>query len=283
MKEITEFLKSKTTGANWVNLAISIAIATVVVLILLKLEKKFAKKWFSKSEDINKRFLEKFLRFLIIFIAVLLVLLTSDATRAFGQTIFQGTAVIAAIAGFAAKPVLSDMLCGFMISTTRPFNIGDRIELDNGLFGIVKDITIRHVVLQGIDTLKINIPNSEINARIITNLSHKPKTRSIHFKFTVGLNSDLEKVKQIIQDEIRESEHTVPREGEEYSPVYFLAYMDNGLQMATTVYYTPDSPTEVVKDDVNCRVKRALDANNIEIPYNYVTVTTPPEKPDGKA
>ena len=53
--------------------------------------------------------------------------------------------------------------------------------------------------------------------------------------------------------------------------------------MATTVYYTPDSPTEVVKDDVNCRVKRALDANNIEIPYNYVTVTTPPEKPDGKA
>ena len=117
----------------------------------------------------------------------------------------------------------------------------------------------------------------------ITNLSHKPKTRSIHFKFTVGLNSDPEKVKQIIQDEIRESEHTVPREGEEYSPVYFLAYMDNGMQMATTVYYTPDSPTEVVKDDVNCRVKRALDANNIEIPYNYVTVTTPPEKPDGKA
>ena len=34
MKEITEFLKSKTTGANWVNLAISIAIAAVVVLIL---------------------------------------------------------------------------------------------------------------------------------------------------------------------------------------------------------------------------------------------------------
>ena len=201
MEEITEFLKSKTTGANWVNLAISIAIATVVVLILLKLEKKFARKWFSKSEDINKRFLEKFLRFLIIFIAVLLVLLTSDATRAFGQTIFQGTAVIAAIAGFAAKPVLSDMLCGFMISTTRPFNIGDRIELDNGLFGIVKDITIRHVVLQGIDTLKINIPNSEINARTITNLSHKPKTRSIHFKFTVGLNSDPEKVKQIIQSD----------------------------------------------------------------------------------
>jgi small conductance mechanosensitive channel len=99
----------------------------------------------------------------------------------------------------------------------------------------------------------------------------------------VGLNSDPDQVKQVIQEAIRDSEHTVPRDEEEYSPIYFLAYMDNGLQMATTVYYTPDSPTEVVKDDVNSRVKRALDANNIEIPYNYITVTTPLETPAGKA
>ena len=283
MKEIEAFLQSKTAEANWVNLAISIAIATMAVLVLLKLERKFAGKWFSKSEDINKRFLEKFLRFLIIFVAAMLVLLTSDATQAFGQAIFQGTAVIAAIAGFAAKPVLSDMLCGFMISTTRPFNIGDRIELDDGTTGIVRDITIRHVVLQGIDTLKIIIPNSEVNARMITNLSHRTKTRSIHFRFTVGLNSNTDQVKRIIQEAIRDSRYTVPREGEDYSPVYFLAYLDSGLQMATTVYYTPDSPTEVVKDDVNSRVKRALDANNIEIPYNYITLSAPPDAPDGGA
>ena len=64
----------------------------------------------------------------------------------------------------------------------------------------------------------------------------------------------------------------MPREGEDYSPVYFLNFTDNGLLMATTVYYEPTSPTEAVKDDINSRVKRALEANNIEIPYNYVTV-----------
>ena len=52
MKEITEFLKSKTTGANWVNLAISIAIAAVVVLILLKLEKKLVMKLLMKQKKV---------------------------------------------------------------------------------------------------------------------------------------------------------------------------------------------------------------------------------------
>ena len=164
------------------------------------------------------------------------------------------------------------MFCGFMISATKPFNIGDRIELDDGTAGVVKDITIRHVVLQGIDTLKIVIPNSEINSRRITNLSHMTKTRSIHFRYVVGLNTKADEAKRVIQEAISESPWSLPRVGEDYSPVYFLDFTDNGLLMATTVYYAPTSPTEVVKDDINSRVKRALEAADIEIPYNYVNV-----------
>jgi small-conductance mechanosensitive channel len=234
----------------------------------------------AKHQDINVRFTERAVRFLIIFIGFMWVIMGSPLTQSFGASLFQGTAVLAAIAGFAAKPILSDMFCGFMISATKPFNIGDRIELEDGTTGIVKDITIRHVVLQGIDTLQFVIPNSEINGIRITNLSRQAttKNRGIHFKFAVGLNTDVEQAKQVIQEAIRQSPHTVPREGDQYSPVYFIAYLPSGLEMATTVYYTPSSPTEVVKDDVNSRVKQALDAHHIEIPYDYINVLTPSEK-----
>ena len=57
-----------------------------------------------------------------------------------------------------------------------------------------------------------------------------------------------------------------------YSPVYFIAYADSSLVLATTVYYNPGTRTEVLKDDVNTRVRRALEAAGIEIPYNYVNV-----------
>lgn len=272
MEPIQQFLKDHPTVSSWMHLGISTLVAIVIVLLLLKLEKKLARKWIMKYDGINARFAEKVARFLIIFIAAMWVILSNPLTQAFGNSLFQGTAVLAAIAGFAAKPILSDMLCGVMISTTKPFNLGDRIELDDGTAGIVKDITIRHVVLQGIDTLKIVIPNSEVNARRVTNLSYQTKTRSIHFRFTVGMNSRIEQVKQVIGDAVRQSPYTVSREGDSYSPVYFIAYQPNGLEMAVTVYYEPTSPTEKVKDDVNSRVKQALDDAGIEIPYNYMTV-----------
>ena len=272
MNTVSNFLKEHEVITEWGYLILYIAIAVVIVLLLLKFEKKIAGKWISKYDGINARFTEKVIRALIIFLAAMWVIMSSRITQSFGSSLFQGTAVLAAIAGFAAKPVLSDMFCGFMLSTTKPFNIGDRIELDDGTAGIVKDITIRHVVLQGIDTLKIVIPNSEINSRRVTNLSHHTKTRSIHFRFQVGLNTNADTAKRVIREAVQESPYSVPREGEDYSPVYFLDFTDNGLLIATTVYYAPTSPTEVVKDDINSRVKRALEANEIEIPYNYVNV-----------
>jgi len=272
ISRVVQYMKDNPTIAAWINLVVSIIIAVLIVLILLKIERKITRKWIDKHDGINARFTEKVIRCVIIFLAVLWVIMSNSLTQSFGSSVFQGTAVLAAIAGFAAKPILSDMFCGFMISTTKPFNIGDRIELDDGTAGIVKDITIRHVVLQGIDTLKIVIPNSEINSRRITNLSHMTRTRSIHFRFQVGLDTNADEAKRIIREAVQESPHSVPRDGEDYSPVYFLNFTDNGLMMATTVYYEPTSPTEAVKDDINSRVKRALEANNIEIPYNYVTV-----------
>ena len=272
MEAISKFLKDHPTISTWGSLGLSILVAVIIVFILLKFEKKIAARMIKKFDGINARFTEKLIRFLIIFIATMAVIMGNKITQSFGSSLFQGTAVLAAIAGFAAQPILSNMFCGFMISTTKPFNIGDRIELDDGTAGIVKDITIRHVVLQGIDTLKIVIPNSEINNRRITNLSHMTRTRSIHFRYQVGLNTNADDAKRIIREAIEESPHSVPRDGEDYSPVYFLNFTDNGLMMATTVYYEPTSPTEAVKDDINSRVKRALEANNIEIPYNYVTV-----------
>ena len=280
MEAINNYLSSNTAASSWTKLGINAAVAIIIVLVLLKLEKKIAKKWIQKHDGINTRFVEKVIRFVIIFIAVMWVIMSSPLTQSFGSSLFQGTAVLAAIAGFAAKPILSDMFCGFMISTTKPFNIGDRIELDDGTAGIVKDITIRHVVLQGIDTLKIVIPNSEINSKRITNLSHMTTTRSIHFRFVVGLNSRPEQVKQVIQEAVRQSPFSVPREGEAYSPVYFIAYQNNGLEMATTVYYEPTSPTEAVKDDINTRVKKALDEAGIEIPYPYMNVLMNQGGPD---
>ena len=44
------------------------------------------------------------------------------------------------------------------------------------------------------------------------------------------------------------------------------------LIMTVTIYYESSYPTEFVKDMVNTRIFEALKENNIEIPYNHMTV-----------
>ena len=284
MADITAFLNTHPTIWAAVKLIATLLLTILVVTAVLRLEKKAAKRLIEKRGNINIRFVESVFRFIIIFLAVQWVVMSSSLTRSFGQVLFQGTAIIGAIAGFAAQPVISDMICGLMISAAKPFDIGDRIELEDGTAGIVKDITLRHVVLQGIDTLVHIIPNSKLNGMKIVNMSYHAQLRSVHFRFNVAYATDIGKAMEIIARAVRESDYSVPGKtganGPEYSPVYFIQYADSSLVMAVTVYYEPKTPTEVLKSDINTRVKQALDENGIEIPYNYLNVIMNERKED---
>lgn len=276
MATVTTFIQAHPTLWAAIKLALTAAVAIVLVTLALKLEKKAFRRLTEKQGNINLRFVESIARFVVIFLAVQWVVMSSPITQSFGRALFQGTTVVAAIAGFAAQPVIADMICGLMISATKPFNIGDRIELEDGTAGIVIDITLRHVTLREIDTVVVVIPNSKLNGMKVTNLSYQTSVRSVHMRFNVGYGTDVEQAKAVIGRAVQESEYSIPgkpgKDGADYGPVYFIKYADSSLVMATTVYFEPTTPTEVVKSDINTRVKRALEDSGIEIPYKYVNV-----------
>ena len=278
MKEIMVFLRSHPILGEWLKLAL-IATATVIALIIvLRLERKAAKKllYSKKNVDMNVRFVERTMRFILVLVAVQWVIMSSSITQPFGKVLFQGTTVIAAVAGFAAQPVIADLICGMIMSTTKPFDMGDRIELEDGTTGIVKDINMRHVVLQGPDTMEIVIPNSKLNSMKLSNMSRSKGLRSIYFRFHVAYHTDVDQAMEVIRQAIEESPYSVPGRpgphGPDFAPVYFMEYAESSLVLTSTVYYAPTNPTEFVKSDINARVKRALEVAGIEIPYNYVNV-----------
>ena len=269
---------------NWVEKLLEIltysAIAIVIAFILLKIEKRFFAKKIAGKKDIKLRVTQGVVRGMIIIIAVIWVLMSSSVTASFGTVLFQGTTLLAAVVGLAAQATIADLFAGFMISINKPFEIGDRIEMDNGVKGIILDITPRHVVIRGMDTIDYIIPNSKVNAAIITNMSHNTRIRSINFRFSIAYGTDVEKAMEVIRNAVMESEHTIPawKGKEEYGPVYFIAYADSSLQMATTVYYNPTVASEVVMSDINLRVNNALKEAGIEIPFNYMNVVLKDQK-----
>ncbi|MBQ3432065.1 MAG: mechanosensitive ion channel [Clostridia bacterium] len=260
-----------------INLGIIIVVAIAVMVLLIYINRKCFKKLKKKHQNLHLQLLEKFINFFIFIVVGLLAFSALGGTRNVWQTLLGGTAVLSAVAAFAAQDVIKDMLAGLMISIYKPFDIGDRIELEDGTAGIVKDMTMRHVVINTIDTIKEVIPNSRLNVMQLKNYSFKADCRSVNFRFPVGYGSDPVQVKQIIAEAIEQSEYSVPyRTGENgekvYSEVYFFDFQESALEMSVTVYYNVGTPTEVVRDDINTRVKQALNAHDIEIPYNYLNI-----------
>ena len=270
--DITKLFDTSTRTGRIVELVIYTLIAAIVTTIVLLIYNRFVKRKLKDKKNLTVRFTQNIIRTAIILVAVIWVLVSSSATTDIGKVLFQGTAIIGAVVGLAAQSVLGDFFSGISITINQPFEIGDRLELENGIVGVVKDITPRHVVLLGMDGIEIIIPNSKINALVITNTSHG-NFRSVQMSFNVAYGTDIEKATEIVRNVIIESEYTEPSwKDKEYGPVYFTSFADSSLVLKTTVYYKSSTSIALGTTDINKRVQKAFDEAGIEIPFNYVNV-----------
>ena len=270
--DIRALFDTTTTLGQIIELVIYALIAMVVTTIILLIYGKFAKKKLKDKKNLTVRFTQNIIRTAIILAAVIWVLVSATATTDIGKVLFQGTAIIGAVAGLAAQPVLGDFFSGIAITLNKPFEIGDRIELENGIAGVVKDITPRHVILLGMDSVEIIIPNSKVNALIITDTSHA-NLRSVQMKFDVAYGTDIEKAIGIVKTVITESDFTVPGwKNNEYGDVYFTSFADSSLVLKTTVYFKQSTSIALGMSDINKKVNDAFAEAGIEIPFNYVNV-----------
>ena len=269
--DIKSLFDTTTTLGQVVELVIYAVIAFVVTTIILLVYGKFVKNRLKEKNNLTVRFTQNIIRAAIILVAIIWVLVSSTATTDIGKVLFQGTAILGAVFGLAAQPVLGDFFSGIAITLNRPFEIGDWIELENGTVGVVADITPRHVVLRSLGTVDIIVPNSKINSLMIKDTSFK-KLRSAKMEFNVAYGTDVEKASEVIRNAITESELTVPAKDNDYGPVYFEAFADSSLVLSTVVYYKQSTSGLEVKTDVNKRVNNAFNEAGIEIPFNYVNV-----------
>lgn len=263
------------TGITVLLILLGIALWLFVAIGILKINKKiFARLEEKKGNSITLQFLQKAIALGIIVVFFVLPMGGEQIAR----SLLGSTAVVAAVVGLAANDVIKNMFAGLEISIYKPFDVGSRIMLDDGTVGIVEKLTLRHVVLRLIDTTRVIIPNSKANSASIINYSYADNVpRSFDVRYPISYEADLDKAKEVIRKTICECPLTLNRDkftitDPNSKSVYFLEIQESALLLGATVYYPYELRTEVVKDEVNTAVFKALKDNNIEIPYNYVNV-----------
>lgn len=102
-------------------------------------------------------------------------------------------------AGLAVQGLLSNYGAGLSIILTRPFVVGDTIRVQ-GVWGVVKEVTLAYTVLSNEDDEMITIPNKHIIGEII----HNSQSDTI-LELAVGIayESDSSKAIDAIQQGLR--------------------------------------------------------------------------------
>ncbi len=262
-------------GVTLLFLLLSLLAYFALCVLFLKLNKKIFKRISRKNgNSITFQFMEKAVALVIIVVFVIFPM----GGKKLAQSLLGSTAVLAVVVGLAANEVLKDMFAGLEISIYKPFDVGSRIMLEDGRAGIVEKLTLRHVVIVLLDTTRLIVPNSKANSGMIVNYSYLDTVpRSMELRFPVGYETDIAKAKEIVRKTICDCPLTLNEDKfNENDPnsrsVYFLSLESSSLILGATVYYPHEVRSEVVKDEINTEVFKALVDNGIEIPYNYVNV-----------
>jgi small conductance mechanosensitive channel len=102
---------------------------------------------------------------------VIMIMVSVMALSKIGVSITPFIAAIGAIslgAGLALQGLLANYAAGFNIIITRPFVVGDTIEVQ-GVTGIVNEVQLAYTVIENEDGAEITIPNKHIVGEVVLN------------------------------------------------------------------------------------------------------------------
>ncbi len=115
-----------------------------------------------------------------------------------------GAGVLGAVLGLAAQQTLASVFSGFVPMFSRPFEIGDWIEIgeqDGTQEGIVTDITIVSTRIQTFDGEYVVVPNDEVSSQTVNNRSRKGRLR-LRVGVGVDYDTDLDRAEAVIREAI---------------------------------------------------------------------------------
>lgn len=236
-------------------------IATIIIgLIIASRAGRFVRSGLGRISRIDRTLIPvaaSIVRYAIIIITIVVML---------GQFGVQTTSIIAVLGaaglaiGLALQGTLSNVAAGVMLLILRPFETGHWIET-NGISGTVKEIGLFTTHIDTFDNIYISVPNSTIwSATIINHAKHQK--RRMDLSIGVGYDSDfdvVEKAMMSLMDDTRIYQDPAP-------VFHVVSYGDSAINVRVRLYADYDDLFQLGWD-LNRRLKPALDAAKIEIPF----------------
>ena len=243
----------------------------LVIFILASFAIKFIRKVLKKAmEKANadlsiRHFADSLVK--IILYAVLVIGLASyfgiETTSLIALLGSAGVTVALAIQGS-----LSNVTGGVLILLLKPFKLGDYIHEDNkGNEGTVKEIGLFYTKLHTLDGRTVVLPNGPLANTSLVNVNMAPMRQII---MTVGISygADIDKAKAVIEKVINKEELILQN-------IPIKVYVESLDSSAVTIglrAFVKNEDYFPAKWALTENIKKALDAEGVEIPFDQLDV-----------
>lgn len=166
-------------------------------------------------------------------------------------------------AGLALQGMLSNYGAGLAIIATRPFVVGDTIEVKN-VNGQVKTIELGYTILVNEDNVEITIPNKHIVGEILHNsFKYSLVKGEIDIAYSACSDTAINLIEHILK------EHELV---DDNLQIGIEAFAASGVTISYR-YWVPTTKIIQTKLDINGQVYKAINNANIEIPFPQRVVT----------
>lgn len=251
---------------------ITILIFILAELLINRIVNLIFRVMSKKHNSVHLHFTKSVVNVVVVIVVMYSLAQQFEVTKDISKTLLQSSSLFIAIATFAAQQALSNVISGVSISLSKPYNVDEKIRVVSGSSviaeGLVKDITIRHTVIQQFNGESCIVPNSVMDSSVITNTNYTGNIGNF-LEIEIAYDSDIEKAMQVMQRVCIDNGLTL---NTEENKVFIKGYVPSGIILKTTVWTENLDDSFQACSDIRKTLVEEFHKNGITIPYQTVTI-----------
>jgi small conductance mechanosensitive channel len=183
--------------------------------------------------------------------------------------ILAGLGVAGIAVGFGAQYLIRDLIAGIFVILENQYRVGDMAKVAD-IAGLVEEVNLRRTVLRDLDGIVHHVPNGEI--RVASNYSRH--FSRVNLNISVAYGTDLDHAISVINrvgQELAMDKNWRSRIKSAPQALRVDKLSDSGIDIKILGDVTPLEQWNVM-GELRLRLKKAFDAEGIEIPWPHVKV-----------
>ena len=267
------FLSLSEAYAGYADIVFFLMLAIVAAWVVMRLIDGFVLHFLvplaSKTEsDLDDQLIPVLRNTLKVAMVAIILLTVLDYLGVNITTAIMGLGVGGLAFAFAAKETIADVFGGISIFTSRPFKVGDWINVA-GVSGTVKEVGLRHTRIRALNKHIITIPNSKVASSIIENVSVAPRKMT---EVIVGLTYDT-KSKDVVKAMDTLSKIINERDDCEKEPlIVFSEFADSSVNLKLRYWIIKKSEFLQIRSEVLLEIKKRFDKEKLGFAFPTQTI-----------